>query len=230
MILVEFVDFPIDFPISSTIGSQTKNDLQYKSFSISPLSFILNVACNGEPTIQVKKNQNKTKRTKEKIKDKKWNKKNGESVKRTSPILWCGSQGPTSPKKCLNHLGTILGNDAIFYRSNFRCLLDQNKIYNLIHYSIAICTRSKSGFSTNYCSIVVFRYRPHGWIILGNQGLNERRRNDWDQVKMIWQFMITIQNDNDSKLRGKWNVKYKKINRKWNSRSKDFLESNFYGE
>ena len=47
-------------------------------------------------------------------------------------------------------------------------LLYQNKIYNLIHYFIAICTRSKSGFSTNYCSIVVFRYRPQGWIILGN--------------------------------------------------------------
>ena len=40
-------------------------------------------------------------------------------------------------------------------RSDFRRLLDQNKIYNLIHYSIAICTQSKSGFSTNYCSIVV---------------------------------------------------------------------------
>ena len=63
-------------------------------------------------------------------------------------------------------------------RLDFRRLLDQNKIYNLIHYSIAICTQSKSGFSTNYCSIVVFRYRPQGWIILGNQGLNERRRND----------------------------------------------------
>ena len=91
--------------------------------------------------------------------------------------------------------------------SDFCCLLDQNKIYNLIHYSIAICTRSKSGFSTNYYSIEVFRYRPQEWIILGNQALNERRRNDWDQVKMIWQFMIKIQNDNDSKLRGKWNVK-----------------------
>ena len=52
--------------------------------------------------------------------------------------------------------------------SNFCRLFDQNKIYNLIHSSIAICTRSKSGFSTNYRSIVVFRYRPQGWIILGN--------------------------------------------------------------
>ena len=33
------------------------------------------------------------------------------------------------------------------------------------------------------------------------------RRNGWDQVKTIWQFMIKIQNDNDSKFRGKWNVK-----------------------
>ena len=53
-------------------------------------------------------------------------------------------------------------------RSDFCRLLDQNKIYNLIHSSIAICTRSKSGFSANYYSIVVFRYRPQGWIILGN--------------------------------------------------------------
>ena len=50
--------------------------------------------------------------------------------------------------------------------SNFYCLLDQNKIYNLIYYSITICTRSKSGFSTNYYSIVVFRYRPQGWLFL----------------------------------------------------------------
>ena len=92
-------------------------------------------------------------------------------------------------------------------RSGFCRLLDQNKIYNLIHYSIVVCTLSKSGFSTNYYSIVVFRYHPQEWIILGNQGLNKRRRNYWDQVKMIWQFMIKIQNDNDSKFRGKWNVK-----------------------
>ena len=41
-------------------------------------------------------------------------------------------------------------------RSWFCLLLDQNKIYNLIHYYITICTQSKSSFSTNYCSIVVF--------------------------------------------------------------------------
>ena len=52
--------------------------------------------------------------------------------------------------------------------SDFCRLLNQNKIYNIIHYSIVACTRSKSGFSTNYCSIVVFRYSPQGWIILGN--------------------------------------------------------------
>ena len=50
----------------------------------------------------------------------------------------------------------------------FRRLLDQNKIYNIIHYSRVACTQSKSGFSTNYCSIVVFRCHPLGWIILGN--------------------------------------------------------------
>ena len=64
----------------------------------------------------------------------------------------------------------------------------------------------KVDFSTNYYSIVVFRYRPQGWIILGNQGFNERRRNGCDQVKMIWQFMTKVQNNNDFKLRGKLNV------------------------
>ena len=85
----------------------------------------------------------------------------------TNLVMWITKVNPHQ-RKCLNHLSTIPGNDAIFWSLGFYRLLDQNKIYNLIHYSIAICTRSKSGFSTNYYSIVVFRYRPQGWIILDN--------------------------------------------------------------
>ena len=99
----------------------------------------------------------------------------------TNLVMWITRVNPHKIfflKKCLNHLGTIHDNDAIFYCSDFCRLLDQNKIYNLIYYSIAVCTQSKSGFSTNYYSIVVFKYHPQGWIILGNQSLNERKRND----------------------------------------------------
>ena len=84
----------------------------------------------------------------------------------TNLVMWI-TRANSHQKISLNHLGTIPSNDAIFYLGFCR-LLDQNKIYNLIHYSIAICTRSKSGFSTNYCSIMVFRYCPQGWIIVSN--------------------------------------------------------------
>ena len=121
---------------------------------------------------KLRETKTKQKEQKRKIKDKKWNKK---IIKKwrigkenfTNLVMWITRVNPHQ-RKCLNHLGTIPGSGAIFDRSDFCRLLDQNKIYNLIHSSIAICTRSKSGFSTNYCSIVVFRYRPQGWIILGD--------------------------------------------------------------
>ena len=73
------------------------------------------------------------------------------------------------PFKILIHLyGKFNFFICAYWSLGFCRLLDKNKIYNLIHYARAVCTRSKSDFSTNYCSIVVFRYRPQGWIILGN--------------------------------------------------------------
>ena len=55
-------------------------------------------------------------------------------------------------------------------------------------------------------------------------------RNDGDQVKFTWNCMIKSQDSNVFKLNWKWSVKEKKINKMWDSRSKDFLESNFHGE
>ena len=44
-------------------------------------------------------------------------------------------------------------------------------------------------------------------------------RNDCDQVKLTWNYMIKFQNNNVFKLREKWSVKEKKINKMWDSQS-----------
>ena len=42
-------------------------------------------------------------------------------------------------------------------------------------------------------------------------------RNDCDQVKLTWNYMIKSQDNNVFKLKGKWSVKDKKINKMWDS-------------
>ena len=44
-------------------------------------------------------------------------------------------------------------------------------------------------------------------------------RNDGDQVKFTWNCMIKSQDSNLFKLKWKWSVKEKKINKMWDSRS-----------
>ena len=44
-------------------------------------------------------------------------------------------------------------------------------------------------------------------------------RNDSDQVKFTWNCMIKSQDSNVFKLKWKWSVKEKKINKMWDSRS-----------
>ena len=44
-------------------------------------------------------------------------------------------------------------------------------------------------------------------------------RNDCDQMKLTWNWMIKFQDNNVSKLKGKRSVKEKKMNKMWDSRS-----------